>query len=241
MTAQPAVPPTLPRYGEASLADLATSLLASLGAGGPNPLDLSPASRICLLVVDGLGWELLRAHQAAAPFLSELAATARPLSAGFPATTVTSLSSLGGGPVPPRARPPRAPAVGRLPRHYGDQPELPGHGPATGPARDARLPGCAARAAQAAQRAAVGSQGGSGGLAAGVDNLRAGSQGRHRRVPCRAGRFPRHGAVRRRHARRGLPGGRQPWRARRSVGCSAEGVRPRPGHDLLRQARCDRP
>jgi hypothetical protein len=97
MTDRPAVPPTLPRYGEASLADLATSLLASLDAGGPNPLDLSPASRVCLLVVDGLGWELLRDHQAAAPFLSELATTARPLSAGFPATTVTSLSSLGTG------------------------------------------------------------------------------------------------------------------------------------------------
>src|SRR5450755_4075658 len=97
MTDRPAVPPTLPRYGEASLADLATSLLASLDAGGPNPLDLSPASRVCLLIVDGLGWELLRDHQAAAPFLSELATTARPLSAGFPATTVTSLSSLGTG------------------------------------------------------------------------------------------------------------------------------------------------
>jgi hypothetical protein len=97
MTDQPAVPPTLPRYGEASLADLATSLLASLGAGDSNPLDLSPASRVCLLIVDGLGWELLRDHQAAAPFLSELATTARPLSAGFPATTVTSLSSLGTG------------------------------------------------------------------------------------------------------------------------------------------------
>ena len=59
MPDQPAVPPTLPRYGEGSLADLATSLLASLGVGGPNPLDLAPAARVCLLVVDGLGWELL--------------------------------------------------------------------------------------------------------------------------------------------------------------------------------------
>jgi hypothetical protein len=97
MTAQPAVAPTLPRYGEASLADLASSLLASLGAGDLNPLDLPPASRACLLVVDGLGWELLRDHPAAAPFLSELATTGRPLTAGFPATTVTSLASLGTG------------------------------------------------------------------------------------------------------------------------------------------------
>jgi predicted AlkP superfamily pyrophosphatase or phosphodiesterase len=97
MTDQPALSPILPRYGEASLADLASSLLASLGVGGPNPLDLPPASRVCLLIVDGLGWELLRDHPAAAPFLSELATTGRPLTAGFPATTVTSLSSLGTG------------------------------------------------------------------------------------------------------------------------------------------------
>lgn len=97
MIDQPAVPPTLPRYGEGSLPDLATSLLASLGVGGPNPLDLPPAARACLLIVDGLGWELLRDHPAAAPFLSELAMTGRPLAAGFPATTVTSLTSLGTG------------------------------------------------------------------------------------------------------------------------------------------------
>jgi hypothetical protein len=97
MTAQPTVPPTLPRYGETSLPDLASSLLASLGAGDLNPLNLAPASRVCLLIIDGLGWELLRDHPAAAPFLSELATTGRPLTAGFPATTVTSLSSLGTG------------------------------------------------------------------------------------------------------------------------------------------------
>jgi Type I phosphodiesterase / nucleotide pyrophosphatase len=98
MTDQPGLLPLLPRYGECSLADLASSLLASLGAGaGPNPLRLPEADRICLLIIDGLGWELLREHPAAAPFLSELAVTGRPLTAGFPATTVTSLGSLGTG------------------------------------------------------------------------------------------------------------------------------------------------
>ena len=97
MADQPAIAPTLPRYGENSLADLASSLLASLGADDPNPLDIQPADRACLLIVDGLGWELLRDHQAAAPFLSELATNASPLAAGFPATTVTSLASLGTG------------------------------------------------------------------------------------------------------------------------------------------------
>ncbi|HUL26808.1 MAG TPA: alkaline phosphatase family protein [Streptosporangiaceae bacterium] len=98
MPAGPAVAPVLPRYGERSLSDLASSLLASLGAPGElNPLGLPPAARVCLLVVDGLGWELLREHPAAAPFLSELALSGGPLTAGFPATTVTSLASLGTG------------------------------------------------------------------------------------------------------------------------------------------------
>src|ERR1700735_4238149 len=98
ITDLPASLPTLPRYGESSLADLATSVLASLGvAGEANPLELAPADRVCLLVVDGLGWELLREHPAAAPFLSELAYAGRPLTAGFPATTATSLASLGTG------------------------------------------------------------------------------------------------------------------------------------------------
>ena len=98
MTDLPATLPTLPRYGESTLADLAGSVLASLGArSAPNPLTLPDADRVCLLVVDGMGWELLRDHQAAAPFLSELAVTGRPLTAGFPATTATSLASLGTG------------------------------------------------------------------------------------------------------------------------------------------------
>jgi hypothetical protein len=98
MPAEPAVAPVLPRYGERSLPDLVSSLLASLGVPGePNPLGLAPAARVCLLVVDGLGWELLRDHPAAAPFLSELALSGGPLTAGFPATTVTSLASLGTG------------------------------------------------------------------------------------------------------------------------------------------------
>jgi len=98
MRAEPTVAPVLPRYGESTLSDLATSLLASLGVPGEaNPLGLPPAARTCLLVVDGLGWELLRDQPAIAPFLSELAVNGAPLTAGFPATTVTSLSSLGTG------------------------------------------------------------------------------------------------------------------------------------------------
>jgi hypothetical protein len=98
ITDLPASLPVLPDYGRSSLADLALSLLAALGVPGePNPLQLPYADRVCLLVVDGLGWELLREHPAAAPFLSELAVSGRPLTAGFPATTATSMASLGTG------------------------------------------------------------------------------------------------------------------------------------------------
>jgi Type I phosphodiesterase / nucleotide pyrophosphatase len=109
----------LPGYGESTLADLGESLLAALGVpGSANPLALPPSDRACMLVIDGLGWHLLTGSLEAAPFLASLLADGRQLSAGFPSTTVTSLSSLG------TARPPgqhgllgyqvRVPDTGRL-------------------------------------------------------------------------------------------------------------------------------
>ncbi len=106
-------------YGQNTLADLSRSLLASAGVlGEEDTFGLPAASRVCLLVVDGLGWELLERNAAAAPFLSGLAARGSYLTAGFPATTATSLGSLGTG------RPPgqhgllgyqvRVPGTGRL-------------------------------------------------------------------------------------------------------------------------------
>jgi predicted AlkP superfamily pyrophosphatase or phosphodiesterase len=94
-------PLTVPRYGEASLADLLPSVLASLGVTGePNTLDLVDTARAVVLLVDGMGWELLQRHPDCAPFLTSL--TGRSLTAGFPSTTVTSLSSFGTG-LPPGA------------------------------------------------------------------------------------------------------------------------------------------
>jgi hypothetical protein len=91
-----AVSPVMPGYGQNTLADLSESLLGSLGVpGAANVLGLPQVSRVCLLVVDGLGWDLLRTHPSAAPFLSGLAERGCWLTAGFPATTVTSLGSLG--------------------------------------------------------------------------------------------------------------------------------------------------
>jgi Type I phosphodiesterase / nucleotide pyrophosphatase len=86
----------VPAYGRRSLADLGPSVLAALGVPGePNTLDLPALPRACVLLVDGMGWELLREHAADAPYLSSLAG--RDLTAGFPATTATSIGSLGTG------------------------------------------------------------------------------------------------------------------------------------------------
>ena len=87
------------RYGEAALCDLLPSVLAALDVPGErNVLALPPTRRAVVLLVDGMGWELLRRHPQEAPFLTALAG--RPLTAGFPSTTVTSLSSFGTGTPP---------------------------------------------------------------------------------------------------------------------------------------------
>jgi Type I phosphodiesterase / nucleotide pyrophosphatase len=86
----------VPSYGGGALADVGPSLLAALGVPDEdNALNLEGTARACLFLVDGLGYLQLQRHADAAPFLSSL--SSRPLDAGFPATTVTSLSSLGTG------------------------------------------------------------------------------------------------------------------------------------------------
>jgi hypothetical protein len=90
---------TVPSYGTASLADLMPSVLTSLGVPGETaPIELPPTGRAVVLLVDGLGLRLLERHAEVAPFLSSL--RRRQLTAGFPATTVTSLSSFGTGLAP---------------------------------------------------------------------------------------------------------------------------------------------
>ncbi|MBM0279944.1 alkaline phosphatase family protein [Micromonospora tarensis] len=95
-----------PDHAGGRLADVLPSALAVLGVpGSPDPLGLGPAlagvRRIAVLLVDGLGWYQLPTAAPYAPTLAGLAATvARPLIAGFPSTTPTSLVSLGTGVAP---------------------------------------------------------------------------------------------------------------------------------------------
>lgn len=114
-TLDPASAPA-PAYGSASLSDLLPAVVGGLGVPGlpETGLVLPPADRVCVFLVDGLGWELLRAHADEAPFLnsllpSSLAGTGRPLAAGFPATTATSLASVGTGLPPGRTAWPGTP------------------------------------------------------------------------------------------------------------------------------------
>ncbi|MFD6311636.1 alkaline phosphatase family protein [Streptomyces nigra] len=96
-----------PQYGGGSLADLLPTLAAGMGVPDMTAAitELSAADRNCVFLIDGLGWEQLRAHPDEAPFMTSLLAGSRggsgnPITAGFPATTATSLASVGTGKPP---------------------------------------------------------------------------------------------------------------------------------------------
>ncbi|MFI0982818.1 alkaline phosphatase family protein [Streptomyces sp. NPDC021093] len=97
----------VPEYGSGSLADLLPTLAAGMEVPGMAASigELTPADRNCVFLIDGLGWEQIKAHPDEAPYLHSLLATSRggtgrPLTAGFPATTATSLASVGTGLTP---------------------------------------------------------------------------------------------------------------------------------------------
>lgn len=78
-----------------SLADVMPSVAAALGLDLPNPLRILPTRDAVLVLIDGLGAELIRRHAEDAPTLAAM--TSRMISAGFPSTTATSLTSLAVG------------------------------------------------------------------------------------------------------------------------------------------------
>lgn len=88
----------VPAYTADTLSAVTPSLAAALGVPGHD--DLLGAGRVraaAFLLVDGLGAQLLAQYADHAPTLAELARRGSVLRAGFPATTATSLASLGTG------------------------------------------------------------------------------------------------------------------------------------------------
>lgn len=79
------------------LADVAPSVLAAMGVAGFEPRIRLPAdvAGACVLLIDGLGAELLDAHAADAPVLAGL--RGRTLQVGFPSTTAAGLAAVGTG------------------------------------------------------------------------------------------------------------------------------------------------
>ena len=91
----------LPEYGTGSLADLMPSVAAGQGVPGyDNRLGLSSVRQVVVLLVDGLGWDLLRSSLDDAPFLASFVPAGRSLTCGFPSTTATSMGSFGTGEAP---------------------------------------------------------------------------------------------------------------------------------------------
>jgi predicted AlkP superfamily pyrophosphatase or phosphodiesterase len=88
----------LPDYGGACIANLVPALLGSAGTDSPDP-DWLPASvhnahQVVLLVLDGLGWEQLRARSALAPTLSAAEGIDRAITSVAPTTTACALTSI---------------------------------------------------------------------------------------------------------------------------------------------------
>jgi hypothetical protein len=85
-----------------TLADVSPSLAAALGVEGfTDTLGVGGDVRaVALLLIDGMGADLVAEHADHAPALAELAARGRTLDAGFPSTTAVSVASLGTG-LPP--------------------------------------------------------------------------------------------------------------------------------------------
>jgi hypothetical protein len=106
------LPPDLavPQYGTATLADVLPGVAAALGVpvrrGGlpADPLGLTDAlggaRRVAVLLIDGLGADLVRAHADLAPTLAAMSSPVGDLSAPCPSTTPVSLATLGTG-LPP--------------------------------------------------------------------------------------------------------------------------------------------
>ncbi len=91
--------PVVPRYGAGSLDGVVPALLGKTTKDWL-PAPVASADQVVLLVLDGLGWDQLRARPEIAPTL--WAMTGGPITTVIPSTTATALTSLTTG-APPAA------------------------------------------------------------------------------------------------------------------------------------------
>jgi hypothetical protein len=92
----------VPAYQSTTLGELMPSIGAHLGVPGctEDAYGLPQSARYVVVLIDGLGWHLLRRAVLAAPFLASLLGGTQPITSAVPSTTVTSLGSLGTGQPP---------------------------------------------------------------------------------------------------------------------------------------------
>jgi Type I phosphodiesterase / nucleotide pyrophosphatase len=92
----------VPAYQSTTLGELMPSIGAHLGVSGftDDAFRLPQSARYVVVLIDGLGWNLLRRAAREAPYLASLLGSAQPITSAVPSTTVTSLASLGTG-LPP--------------------------------------------------------------------------------------------------------------------------------------------
>jgi Type I phosphodiesterase / nucleotide pyrophosphatase len=98
----PPLPPA-PAFGQRSIAEVLTSAAASLGIPGfENRLNLPAGNRVCVVLADGLGRNMLKQKSAHTPFLRSVMQQGQGavpvwLDSAFPSTTASSLASFGTG------------------------------------------------------------------------------------------------------------------------------------------------
>jgi hypothetical protein len=92
----------VPAYQSTTLGELMPSIGAHLAVPdySEDSFRLPQSSRYVVVLIDGLGWNLLRRAVVAAPFFRSLLGGALPITSAVPSTTVTSLGSLGTGQPP---------------------------------------------------------------------------------------------------------------------------------------------
>ena len=102
--AQPVSGPPVPTdWSAGTLADVLPSVADRLGVpryAGRDVFDLPAVPRTVVVLIDGLGHDLLRQRSGHAPFLRSHAATTSRVPCGFPTTTATSMGTFGTG-LPP--------------------------------------------------------------------------------------------------------------------------------------------